>query len=1013
MLFVIIGTASAAYVGSNATEIASANDNDGIVGVENDLDILSNDASTYSGLSGEIGSGGNITLQHDYYTYDNGSTIEITVDGSVIDGDGAVIDMAESSIRAFMISASGVTIKNLTIKNANINGSGAAIYFGSFGFVEDCNFVNNIATSGGGAIFFNYDAVGAVINCNFVNNTATYSGGAIYIESDGRVENCNFVNNKVTFCGGSGGAVHFSMGYTYTTVINCNFTNNTASEGGAVFLWEYSEVRNCNFVNNIAWGTGGAVHFYSTFLDSSCLDSVENCNFTDNTAFGSGGAIYFDKGTYGNVTYCNFVNNSAFGSGGAVYFSWDGELGNCNFTNNSATDYGGTAYFCYTDYEDSLDFEARGNVKNCNFINNSAREGGAVYFNTHVQEAFSGEVTYYESISNVINCNFNGNIASTGSAIFFNCSSSANAISNSTFLNNNVNSDTLQVTQSGNNIEIAFMGRNNLLNVIYSNGDVNVINVTYGDVRSTVNTGNSSMVISGLKEECQNIFVTVVVNGVLVLNTTKVTDSHGKIVLNAIAGNYTITARYDGNSYYDRVETKATFNIVANETSLELSAFGRTAVAKISPKNATGNIIFIVKNESGIVKTDESVLNEFGTAELDLYGLKPGKYNINATYEGNINYYTSKANINHEIVKLNSTILIEVENIPSTEITAEYNFDKTIVIILKDSNGEVLRDAIVSINLNGIKEYLTDNNGQIKVLIKGLTPKTYVATIKYNGNENYMQSSTTAKITIIKQATKITTSNITTYGTNKNLTITLKNSQNSPITNTQIIVDLGTGPKTYATDSNGQVKIPTDELIPKTYSAKVTFEGNAYYMKSSVDVTLVVKKATPKITAKAKTFKTTTKTKKYTITLKDNDGKAIKKGTVYLKVGGKTYKATTNSKGKATFKITKLNNKGTYKATVTYKGNKYYNKATKKVTIKVKSVWKTVSKGSKNSAIVKKIQRALKNHGYYLEYNGHYLLVDGIFWDYTQMAVKEFQNDKYLKVTGKVDEKTARKLGII
>ena len=29
------------------------------------------------------------------------------------------------------------------------------------------------------------------------------------------------------------------------------------------------------------------------------------------------------------------------------------------------------------------------------------------------------------------------------------------------------------------------------------------------------------------------------------------------------------------------------------------------------------------------------------------------------------------------------------------------------------------------------------------------------------------------------------------------------------------------------------------------------------------------------------------------------------------------------------------------------------------------------------------------------------------------MAVKQFQNDKILKVTGKVDEKTAKKLGII
>ena len=134
---------------------------------------------------------------------------------------------------------------------------------------------------------------------------------------------------------------------------------------------------------------------------------------------------------------------------------------------------------------------------------------------------------------------------------------------------------------------------------------------------------------------------------------------------------------------------------------------------------------------------------------------------------------------------------------------------------------------------------------------------------------------------------------------------------------------------------------------------------------------------------------------------------------MYLKVAGKTYKATTNSKGKATFKITKLNKKGNFKATVTFKGNKYYKQVAKKVTIKVKQVWKTVSKGSKESAKVKKIQRALKNNGYYLTYQGHYLKVDGIYWDCTVRSVKEFQHDKGLKVTGKVDEKTALKLGLI
>ena len=251
-----------------------------------------------------------------------------------------------------------------------------------------------------------------------------------------------------------------------------------------------------------------------------------------------------------------------------------------------------------------------------------------------------------------------------------------------------------------------------------------------------------------------------------------------------------------------------------------------------------------------------------------------------------------------------------------------------------------------------------------------------------------------------------------TYNINKELVITLKDSKDNPLTGASVTVDLN-GAKTYTTDSNGQVKVSTKGLAPKAYTAKITFNGNTNYAESSKDVKVTVKKATPKLTAKKKTFKSSVKTKKYTVTLKDNTGKAIKKAKVILKVKGKTYKATTNSKGKATFKIKKLNKKGTYKATVTYKGNKYYNKASKKAKIKVIVTFKTVSKGSKDKSTVKEIQQALKDHGYYLSYKGHYLKVDGKFKGCTERSVKEFQHDKGLKVTGKVDEKTAKKLGLI
>ena len=290
----------------------------------------------------------------------------------------------------------------------------------------------------------------------------------------------------------------------------------------------------------------------------------------------------------------------------------------------------------------------------------------------------------------------------------------------------------------------------------------------------------------------------------------------------------------------------------------------------------------------------------------------------------------------------------------------------------------------------------------------------YVVNVTCDETENYTSGINDVVIIKVKKATPTITATeiIATYNINGDLVITLTDSTGNPMASEEITVDLN-GIKTYITDMSGQIKITTKGLIPKTYSVAITFEGNTNYTKTNKDVKVIVKKATPKIVAKKKTFKTSVKTKKYTITLKDNTGKAIKKAKVTLKVKGKTYKTTTNSKGKATFKIKNLNKKGIFKATVTYKGDKYYNKATKKAKIKVIITFKTVSKGSKDKSAVKEIQQALKDNGYYLSYKGHYLMVDGKFESCTERSVRQFQKDKNLKVTGKVDEKTAHELGMV
>ena len=211
---------------------------------------------------------------------------------------------------------------------------------------------------------------------------------------------------------------------------------------------------------------------------------------------------------------------------------------------------------------------------------------------------------------------------------------------------------------------------------------------------------------------------------------------------------------------------------------------------------------------------------------------------------------------------------------------------------------------------------------------------------EYKVNASYIGLSNVtinnATISINKVKTQIISNAVTTtYNIDKNLVITLKDSAGNPISGAKIIVNLN-GAKTLTTDKNGQVKVSTNGLIPKTYTAAITYNGDDNYVKSTASVKVTVNKAKPKIIAKNKIFKKAKKVKKYTITLKSNKI-PIKKVWITLKIKGKKIiKAKTNKKGKATFKIKKLTKKGKYKAIIRFNGNKYYKKAMKNVKIKIK-----------------------------------------------------------------------------
>ena len=956
-----------------------------------------------------------------------------------------------SSGGAVYIGGDG-NVTNCNFINNEVNGyqsSGGAVYFYNEGTVTNCNFTDNSA-SFGGAVWMQSDSIK---NCNFVNNTATTYGGAVYFNMGGNVTNCNFINNKAIY--GYGGAIYFEFDST-GTVENCNFINNKAMDaGGAIEFGGIGTVTNCNFADNQAGYSGGAVRFED-------IGSVTNCNFTNNQVTeGSiccGGAVYFGFQSNGTVENCNFINNKA-PLGGAVYFYETGNVSNCNFTDNQAI-MGGAVYSTST-----------GGVTNCNFTDNRADfQGGAVFFNGNGNVANCNFTDNNANIGSAIYVLMDSaNTLTISNSILLNNRANANALE----VTKNENNITITFTGQNNllnAIHSSYDGEVTFNNVTYwgAYGITKTGSSIVNPSRSDKEAGQNITVGVVVNDELvlDKVYVTDE-NGTIVLNINagenyfigvrhnedsyyteaeKIISQNIKFYANVTSISTTNkTVNITAKSNIPNVEGKLLFilpnganitaNYAGNGTWWAEHTFDDYAVYQVNATYVGLDNVTINNATISISKTPTNITVENATVYLFIYDSMATGATLTPADAGNLTFTSSNSSVvkveNGNIIAVSEgTALITVSFAGSEDYAAAENKTITVNVIKYDSKVTIspINDTVypnnvtikysvenktnVTVTVDGVSgDKIIITNDSITVI--GLDAGNYTITILNNESDLYYNSSDTKSFTVNKLATSISAADVsTTYNINRDLVITLKDANGNALSGVNVAVDLN-GAKTYVTDANGQIMVSTEGLAPKTYAAKVTFNGNTNYAESSKDVKVTVKKATPKLTAKKKTFKTSVKTKKYTITLKDNTGKAIKKAKVTLKVKGKTYKATTNSKGKATFKIKKLNKKGTFKVKITYKGDKYYNKATKKAKIKVIVTFKTVSKGSKDKSTVKEIQQALKDHGYYLSYKGHYLKIDGKFKGCTERSVKEFQHDKGLKVTGKVDEKTAKKLGLI
>ena len=182
--------------------------------------------------------------------------------------------------------------------------------------------------------------------------------------------------------------------------------------------------------------------------------------------------------------------------------------------------------------------------------------------------------------------------------------------------------------------------------------------------------------------------------------------------------------------------------------------------------------------------------------------------------------------------------------ISAGDVSTIYGNSKAILITLKDSSNNLLSTKSVKVNLNG-KTYsgVTNANGVLSIsLPSNLAPKTYSASVSFDGDESYVQSAQSVKVVVSKAAAKITAKKKTFKKSvkTKKYQITLK-AGNKAIKKAK--VTLKVNGKTYSvkTNNNGKATFKITKLNKGKFKAVVKYAGNTYYKKTSKSVTITVK----------------------------------------------------------------------------------------------------------------------------------------------------------------------------
>lgn len=929
-----------------------------------------------------------ITLTGNTYTI--GNAINFKNSATIVGSDVSYITGGSTSKTPFVNTNSALTLHFINVKFLNVNAKNLLELDGTV-YLENCTFNNVQTATGHNSVIYNTNNYMYLTGCNITNCHTGY--GAVTNYNSGSttsvimyVDDCKFINNSASV---EPGAIN-NCGILY--VNNSEFDGNHANWwAGAIHTHTnaQTEIENTIFKRNTAGWNGGALFTYSKL-------KIKNCTFEDNncTTNNGGGAIgAYNYGSGYNITICSSrfnyntnlcyaytnISTTSVGRGGAISVLNGGYLTvcNCNFTGNYAKIGQAIAAATYT-YENGTGGNPHIKICNNRFVDHTATGidtvvitgndyifNNNVFINSYQNTPYTGTGNTYNSVGLMMTSSSKKMLESLLGASnpdILTDFESHDVI----YVNISSDKDSMNDDVHGQSWDDAYGGQYAMyvaLMCINENGIIYVANGDYthedfgGEI--TVNSGNFTIIGQGPKTNITNIISTVYSSG-------NENATHNFI-------NLTFTGKEFGfNSNFINCTFLGPISISKDLLNYETRHIEESGCAKTYFMNFNNCVFKDVTTEGSLVTLYKYGAVNFNNCTFENIVADSLVYRNDTTYfdeDGisfkNCNFTNSKfngvvdsaANFDQAIIiedctydgevavgttEVNGHFYVNATKLKVVAVATQMNISSTqrgvIVIAIRDANGNAVSGVTVNYVINGENMTgITDENGTIT--ISDLTNEVVVSAV-FAGNGNFLASNNTAdfNFTIPKVATQLSCAGVTTYyNVGKNLVVTLKDANGNVLANKMVTVNFIGKTYTKVTDANGQIIFKLSAtLLPKTYLTTITFAGDETLINSSVATKVVVKKATVKMAASAKTFKKSLKTKKYSITLKNNLGKVMKNTKVTLKIKGKTFSAYTNSKGVATFKITKLTKKGKYTSYVKYAGSKYYNALNKKVVITLK-----------------------------------------------------------------------------